>query len=132
MNKYTQENRIIVIETPLGADKLLLARLSGKEGISMPFSFELDLLSTDNAVVFEDIIGKDVSISIVLADGSKRHLHGIISSLTQTRGSGGGDASHQLALYKAVMVPKLWLLTRTLDSRIFQNLSVVDIVEQVL
>jgi len=129
---YTQENRIIAIETPLDPDKLLLARLSGKEGISMPFSFELDLLSTDSAIVFEDIIGKDVSISIVLADGSKRYFHGIISSLTQTRGSGGADASHQLALYKAVMVPKLWLLTRTLDSRIFQNLSVVDIVEQVL
>jgi len=55
-------------------------------------------------------------------------FNGIISSFSQRRGGGeaGGD-SH----YTATMVPWFWLLTRTADSRIFQKLSVPDIVEKI-
>ena len=67
---FTQENRSIAINTPLGADVLLLAGFSGTEGLSIPFSFELDLRSEDHAIVFEDIIGQNVTLSMVLADGN--------------------------------------------------------------
>ena len=40
---YTQENRLIAIDTPLGKDVLLLAGFNGTEGLSRLFSFELDL-----------------------------------------------------------------------------------------
>jgi len=125
---YTQENRLIAIDTPLGTDVLLLAGFHGIEGISGLFSFELNLLSENHNIKFEDIIGKNVTVSIILADGDKRFFNGIISSFSQGRGGGeaGGD-SH----YTATMVPWLWLLTRTADSRIFQKLSVPDIVEKI-
>jgi len=125
---YTQENRLIAIDTPLGKDVLLLTGCHGIEGISGLFSFELNLLSENHNITFEDIIGKNVTVSIILADGDKRFFNGIISSFSQRRGGGeaGGD-SH----YAATMVPWLWLLTRTADSRIFQKLSVPDIVEKI-
>ena len=42
---YTQENRPIAIDTPLGEDVLLLQGFTGHEGISRLFSFDLDLLA---------------------------------------------------------------------------------------
>ncbi len=55
---YIQDNRLIAIETPLGKDALLLTGFRGTEGLSTPFSFELDLLSENHSIPFKDIIGK--------------------------------------------------------------------------
>ncbi|MBW1745111.1 MAG: type VI secretion system tip protein VgrG, partial [Deltaproteobacteria bacterium] len=128
---YTQENRLIAIDTPLGKDALLLAGFHGIEGISDLFSFELDLLSENHNIKFEDIIGKNVAVSIILADGDKRFFNGIISSFSQGRGSSEADKDSPFSHYAATMVPWFWLLTRTADSRIFQKLSVPDIVEKI-
>ncbi|MBW2646830.1 MAG: type VI secretion system tip protein VgrG, partial [Deltaproteobacteria bacterium] len=89
------------------------------------------LLSENHNIKFEDIIGKNVTVSIILADGDKRFFNGIISSFSQ--GSGGGEAGGDphFSHYTATMVPWFWLLTRTADSRIFQKLSVPDIVEKI-
>ena len=59
---FTQENRQLIIDTPLGTDALLLADFSGPEGISMPFNFQLELLSENHNIVFKDIIGKSVTV----------------------------------------------------------------------
>jgi type VI secretion system secreted protein VgrG len=128
---YTQENRLIAIDTPLGKDALLLTGCHGIEGISGLFSFELNLLSENHNITFEDIIGKNVTVSIILADGDKRFFNGIISSFSH--GSGGGETGGDphFSHYTATMVPWFWLLTRTADSRIFQKLSVPDIVEKI-
>ncbi len=126
---FTQDNRLIAIDTPLGKDALLFSAIQGNEGLSTPFSFELDLLSANNSIKFKDIIGKNVTVSIVLAGGEKRYFNGLISRFAQGPGEDGGDIG--LATYTATMVPWLWLLTRTADSRIFQNLSVPEIVEKV-
>ncbi|MDL1982802.1 MAG: type VI secretion system tip protein VgrG [Deltaproteobacteria bacterium] len=128
---YTQENRLIAINTPLGTDVLLLTGCHGIEGISDLFSFELDLLSENHNITFEDIIGKNVAVSIILADGDKRFFNGIISSFSQGRGGGEAGGDTHFSHYTATMVPWLWLLTRTADSRIFQKLSVPDIVEKI-
>ena len=54
---YTQDNRMIAIESPLGKDKVLLSRFSGSEGVSRLFEFELELFSQDHAIDFKKIIG---------------------------------------------------------------------------
>ena len=128
---YTQEIRLIAIDTPLGMDVLLLAGFKGIEDISGLFSFELKLLSENHNIKFEDIIGKNVSVSIILADGNKRFFNGIISSFSQGRGGGKAGGDPYFSHYASTMVPWFWLLTRTADSRIFQKLSVPDIVEKI-
>jgi len=128
---YTQEDRLIAIETPLGKDALLLAGFRGTEGISSLFHFDLDILSENHSVVFEDIIGKNVTVSMIMTDGSPRLINGIISSFCQERGSGESGTNSDLSFYTATMVPWLWLLTRSANSRIFQKLSVPDIVEKI-
>ena len=101
----TQENRLIAIDSPLGPDVLLLRGFSGQEGISQLFSFELDLLSEDAEIKFEDIIGKRVTIRLVVGDDEERFFNGFISRFVQT----GSDTG--LANYRATMVPWLYTIT---------------------
>ena len=77
---YTQDKRIIAIETPLGKDVLLLKGFAGEEGISRLFRFDLDLLSEEASINFDDIVGKNVTLKVQLADGkSERYFNGIIA-----------------------------------------------------
>ncbi len=128
----TQENKFFSIETPLGTDVLLLARMRGQEGLSELFHFEIDLFSEQQAISLEKIVGKNVTISIFLTDGSIRYLNGLISRFSQEHGRSREKGSElQSPYYSATVVPWLWLLTKTSNSRIFQNLSIPDIVKKI-
>lgn len=122
MATYTQADRFIAVDTPLGKDALLLRSFTGHEGISQLFSFELDFLSEDSGHKFEKIIGQRISVKVRLLDEKERHFNGFVSSFMQT----GTDA--ELSQYRATMVPWLWFLTRTADCRIFQEMTVPDII----
>ncbi|MDX2455154.1 type VI secretion system Vgr family protein, partial [Desulfosarcina sp.] len=126
MTKPTQTTRHIDIDTPLGYDVLLLQRFSAHEEISSMFTFDLDLLSEDYEIKFDDIIGQNVTISMELPEGGKRYWNGFINRFEQ-----GVSTSRKFAQYEATMVPWLWFLTLTSDCRIFQEKTVPDIVKQV-
>lgn len=130
MSQYIHGERRMSIETPLGKDVLLLSSFRGTEAVSGLFGFELELLSENSGISFEDIIGKPVSIALKLVDRSARYFHGIVCRFSQQEGRSVG-APHRLSSYRALMVPWTWLLTRTVDSRIFQNLSVPEILEKI-
>ena len=133
MPEYTQENHHIQISTPLGKDELLLTGFTGQEGVSRLFSFDLKLLSENRSVKLEDIVGKKATIRIVLPDGSERFINGYISSFSQGGSTmmQGGTTPKIFAQYAATLVPWFWLLTRTSDCRIFQEMSVPDILEKI-
>ncbi len=128
---WTQEKRLLAVDTPLGKDVLLLTVLKGMEGLSSLFNFELTMLSENHNISFEAIVGQKVTISITLATGSKRYFNGYVSSFSQGRGGTEKGGDPRFSYYQATVVPWLWLLTRTADSRIFQKLSVPDIVEKI-
>ena len=71
MPKPTQATRNIAIDTPLGEDVLLLRSFSGHEEISRLFEFDLDLLSEDYEINFDDIIGQNVTIRMELPEGGQ-------------------------------------------------------------
>jgi type VI secretion system secreted protein VgrG len=122
---YTQANRRIAITTPLGKDALLLRGFTGTEAISQLFHFDLDLLSENDSVKFQDLVGKNVTLRIFDADGAERYWNGFISRFSQ------GSQDRRLTAYRAQMVPWLWFLTRTADCRIFQNKTVPDIIQKI-
>ena len=84
MPEYSQEGRIIAVNTPLGEDALLLQRLAGVEGISRLYTFHLDLLSENPSISFTDIVGKGAAIRIRLAGGETRYVNGFVSRFMQT------------------------------------------------
>lgn len=128
---YTQKDRPLVVKFQrLGDDALLLERFSGTEGISTLFSFTLDLLAPANtAIDFRLVLGDYVSVNITDASRTQRWFHGICSRFRQ--GATVNGTLGPLVCYHAEMVPLVWLLTRKVQSRIFQNQSVVEILQAV-
>ena len=113
------------IKTPLGDDALLLLNMTGTERLGRLFQFDLDLISKDNQIKFEDIIAQNVTVTLKLPDGSPRFFNGLVSQFSQV-------GSHRnYVLYKAVIRPWFWFLSRTADCRIFQEMTVPDIIKQV-
>src|SRR5712692_11640152 len=96
---YTQTNRRIAITTTLGKDALLLRGFNGSEAISQLFHFDLDLLSENNSIKFQDVVGKNVTLRIYDANGAERHWNGFISRFSQ------GAQDGRLTAYRAQMVP---------------------------
>ncbi|MBM4039864.1 MAG: type VI secretion system tip protein VgrG [Planctomycetes bacterium] len=126
-HEFTQEHRLIAVGTPLGPDALLLRGVSGTEELGRLFHYELDLLSTDEEIDFDQIVGHNVTVRIeTTKEGVTRYINGLVSRFSQSRRTG------RLASYRATIVPWLWLLTRTSDCRIFQDMNVPDIIKQIM
>src|SRR5579883_1105205 len=123
MATITQAERTLALTTPLGPDVLLLLGFSGTESLSRLFHYQLDLVSSDDAIAAKAIVGKPVSWSISRFDQKPRHFAGIVSRFVA-----GPLNRRKLRTYRAEVVPWPWLLTRTTDCRIFQNLSTPDII----
>ena len=87
---YTQENRLMAIATPLGGDTVILTGFSGEEGISRLFRFDLELLSTNDSISFDSIVGGNVTVRLTMADGGSLSATSIskskaICSISATR-----------------------------------------------
>ncbi len=103
-----------------------MTAFSGVEEISRPFSYQLEMISDNNAIQPAQIVGKPVGFGVRLADGTPRHFHGIVS-----RFSAGDEDRKGRRNYQAEVVPWLWLLTRMSDCRIFQDKTAPDIIKQI-
>lgn len=127
MMAYTpQENLYFSVSTPLGPDTLILTRFHGEERVSGLFHFHLELVSETKDVDFSALIGEGATITVDLADDTQRYIHGKIASFRQ----GGSDA--KFTHYYAELRPTFWMLTLSADCKIFQEMTVPDILEAVL
>ena len=127
----SSKGRAITLTFPVASNKLAwkdaftVVGLSGTEGISQLFRYDLDLVADRGAAIpFSQVLGEIVVIDIPLQSGSRR-IFGAISRLTQKR----SDATH--AHYQAQVVPALWFATKITQSRIFQDLDVIEIIKAV-
>ena len=109
----------------LPADKLKVVSFFGSEGISELFRFSVDLASSDKEIDFDAAVGQPTLLTIHGPKG-KRYINGIVSLFEQTGKTG------KLTRYRAEVVPTVWMLSRRSNCRIFQNLAVPAIIEQVL
>lgn len=74
-----------------------------------------------------DLVGKTAAFSIVLRNSPvRRHYHGVVVEAVRRADAAGRP------LVDLVVAPRLWRLTQRSDCRIFQALSVPEIVQQVL
>jgi len=122
----SQATRLLTLTTPLGADAVLMTGFRGREELSRPFAFTLDLVSENTAVAPADLVGQAVGWTVNDPEDSPRYFHGFVKRLVT-----GPLASRSLRAYQAEVVPWLWFLTRTADCRIYQNKTVPDILKAV-
>ncbi len=115
----------IVVQSPLGQDAFELRSMSGGEGLSRSFGYELDLLSTRHDIHPLDILGQPFAVWLDTAGEATRYFHGFATAMHIGVGQG------RYAEYRVSLQSWLWFLTRTTNSRIFQNQTVPEVVKQV-
>ncbi len=124
MSDFTQDRRLIAVDTPLGKDVLLLTSFDGVELVSSPFEFQLTTLSLNLDIKPEDLIGKQITVKIQNEHG--RVFNGLVSKFAF-----GEITSSSFRKYHLVMVPWFQFLSHTENRRIFQNKNSKDIISQV-
>jgi type VI secretion system secreted protein VgrG len=113
------------LETPLGRDKLLLTSFTVNEQLGEPFEIRIEAISADENLDFNAALGKPCSIRFQTSANKKRMFSGI---LVEAAWSGPRDHGHA---YEVILRPWFWLLHHAADSRIFQQMTVIEIIEKV-
>ena len=117
--------RAMEITTPLGEDVLLFHGMHAREEMSRVYEYQLDLLSAKADIAVDDILGKNVTVTLELPDEKARYFNGFVTRFSQ---NGKYGRYHR---YQAVVRPWLWFLSRTADCRIFQEMTVPEILKKV-
>jgi type VI secretion system secreted protein VgrG len=123
---FTGETRLYDIDTPLGNGKLMVENWVAREELSNLYEYRITCLSTDTHIELKSLLGQQITLKTRLPDRSQHSRTGWVSTVSQL-GSDGG-----LARYQLTMVPWLWMSTQRRTSRVFQELPVLSIIEQVL
>ena len=122
----TQAQHQIAVTSALGEDVLLFRSMSASERLGRLPEMRLQLLSLEPGLNIADVLGKPMGVGLKLDnDAGTRHFHGIVTRFGSTGQSG------DFAAYEAVVHPWLWLLRKSANCRIFQDMSVPDIVKEV-
>jgi type VI secretion system secreted protein VgrG len=119
--------RAIEIATPLDQDVLLFHRMHAREELSRLSHFEVELLGHPDHgdIDIDKILGQNVTIKLALDDDSNRFFNGFVTRFAQAGRHGRYNR------FIASVQPWTWFLTRTSDCRIFQDMTVPDIVKAV-
>lgn len=132
-------DRIAYLSTPLApgidlsgleVDALLFAHLTGADHVSQCFEFNVLAESFDPDIQSSDLLGEPVTVILhpdVHNPDLVRFFHGIVD---QFRFEGNDD--EDLFQYRLILRPKLWQLSKVTDNRIFQDVSVQNIVGTIL
>jgi type VI secretion system secreted protein VgrG len=96
---------------------------TGHEAISQPYAFELTLVSERPYLDLEPLLHRAAFLSFTpQGNGIHGHIHRIA----------GGDAGKRLTRYHVTLVPRLAYLAHRTNQRIFQQLTVPQIISRVL
>ena len=120
----SQQARLLRVIVPLDAE-LVAERMTLREGVSRLFSLTLDCLAASAEIDVAALLGKEITVSLLQADGSMRRWHAVVEGVDALGADGG------LARYRLHAAPWMAALALRRDSFIYQDLSVQDIVSEV-
>ncbi|WP_133684324.1 type VI secretion system Vgr family protein, partial [Paludibacterium purpuratum] len=98
----------------------------GQEAVSDGYRYTVDCLSPDAQLALKDLLGLSARLAIRDQNGDQVLRGGVISQ-AEALGSDGG-----FSRYRLTVEPPFALLRHRTTSRVFQDLSVPDIVKQVI
>jgi len=124
----SQAARLVRLVAP-GVDKnvgaAVVERFTATEGINELFAFTIDTLATSSEFDPFALIGEELSLRLLLANGNFRTWHGYLTAVDALGGDGG------LARYRLHLQPWLAALGLRRDSFVYAAKSVQDIVSEV-
>ncbi|MCW7539696.1 type VI secretion system tip protein TssI/VgrG [Aquabacterium sp. A7-Y] len=112
---------------PVPGEELLFRRLQLHEELGRLPEFRLELLRSSQKAPLRpaDLLGRPAAVALRLDDEKERFLHGLIVHVER-----GGHVG-RFDLYWIVLRPWLWQLTLGSDCRIFQDMTVLQILDAV-
>ena len=123
----TQDGHLLAIETLLGKDVMLLTALDGRETVSRGFVYTIEMLTLASDAEVRTLLGKPVTMWLRNdSETERRPLHGHVRHLTRLTVDLRGYRR-----WRAEVAPWLWFLTRSVDCRIYQDLTVPEILRSV-
>ena len=126
LGDFTQATRLLRLSTPLGAQTLLAECVRGEEGLNQGYAFQIAALSGNAGIALRSLIGQPALLELLTAgDGQARPFHGHLTAV-ELAGANGGFARYHLTLE-----PWTAFLAHGRDSRVFQDMTVFDILDHV-
>ena len=110
----------------LGDEQVQIERARCTEAVGQPFVLHVDIIAAHGEVDLLPHLGKPVIIHAYEDDALMRHFHGLIIAGEFTHESGAG------LHYRLVARPYTYFLAQNRDMAIFQDMSVIDIIQKVL
>lgn len=128
--EYADTNRLYDLTVQdAGGDGLVRALLveafSADDEVQAIGGRDVIVLSTSIHIACEELLGRQAALEISLADGTRTRFAGEVNQVALL-GSDGG-----LARYRVRIVPWMWRLGEVRNSRVWQDKSVIDIVDSV-
>lgn len=128
----TKQNKAHIKIICSGLDESVVVRAEIHEKISELFNGKV-FLQTKRQINTATLVNKNACLSIMLPDKSERYFFGLISSASvENVPSSDLNGVRTNNIVCLDIVPTLFRLTLTRKYRIFQNLSVLDIIEKIL
>lgn len=106
-------------------DELLIRRAIVTEKLGELADMQVEVLSSDKSIALDKLLGKIMTIHLAAEEGDERKFTGTIVRVERLALRDG--FVHMLVELR----PWFWMLKQTTDSRIFQNLTAVEIIEQI-
>ncbi|WP_434628639.1 type VI secretion system Vgr family protein [Chromobacterium sp. CV08] len=126
---FSQDNRhitVVIASDTAAPEQLLPQALDGEEGLSRSYRFQLDCLSPDGRIELKSLLGHPARIGLMNAEGGEDVRCGVISQ-ARLLGSDGG-----FSRYRITVEPPFALLRHRRTSRVFQDMTVPDIIKQII
>ena len=124
-------NRVFELSAgPYGSREMMVVRFQGREEISHLSSFDVTVTVSgiEPDQLQADVLGAAARLTFHADAQRPRRVHGIVRRIR----ADGVDAETGLHGYTLRLVPRLWLLGRKKNTRIFQDRSVPEIVAEIL
>ncbi len=120
------ENDVVWMSGSYSVKGLMMRRAIVREGLSKLTETTIEFQSRNSAVSLDDLVGQTMNLHVITEGGKEQKYSGLCISVENF---GFRDGYTQ---FVAEVRPWFWLLTRTENSRVFQNVTAVDIIKKVL
>lgn len=125
MPAFDQSSRLAKLYTPLAEGDIVILDMHGSEYVNGNTIIYLRTLTNKSVSEIDALLGEPMCVEIGTSSGQPRFFHLLVDAIHYV---GRSDQSH---IFEFELRPWLWMLGRRINSRIFKDLSVVDIIKAV-
>ncbi len=120
-----ETERKVRLHSRAGEDVLFIRRMSGHEELSRCYELVLSCYSRDHDISMEQVLGEHATVELTSPGVATRLFDGIVCELSHEGAEG------RYALYRMVLRPWLWLLTRGNECRVAdQDRTSIELIEE--